>query len=196
MSHSDVTKKSHWGKKRHSFSLPFFSQINSPIFLKPISRQIIKRYNACWSSLLVRFRRVQKCFGRDWGKAECAATRGFSWWVICFGIHSLTLRQTYVRCWNVHSVPNSVWCCNMIYISWSCTLWRKSLQMLEAWNIPAFWNVHMRNVTKLNYHFTDQSIHCSEEQREGGSQVPTWDKDLKDLYWISKWQHDNTNCRF
>lgn len=106
MSHSDVTKKSQWGKKKTLLLCPFFSQINSPIFLKPISRQIIKRYNACWSSMLVRLRRVQKCFGRDSGKAECAATRGFSWWVICFGIHSPTLRQTYVTCWNVHSVPN------------------------------------------------------------------------------------------
>lgn len=57
--------------------------------------------------------------------------------------------------------------------------------MLEAWNIPAFWNIHIRNVTKLNYHFTHQSIHCSGEQREGGSQVPTC-LYLKDLYWITK----------
>lgn len=44
--------------------MPFFSQVNSPIFLKPISKQTIKGFNACLSSRLIRLRRAQKCFGR------------------------------------------------------------------------------------------------------------------------------------
>lgn len=102
--HSDVNK-AHWGKRRYSFPLPFFSQINSSIFLKPISRQIIKRSNACWSSMLVRLRRAQKCFGRLKQSRVCCYQRSLMM-SNCFGIHSPTLRKTYVICWNSHSFPN------------------------------------------------------------------------------------------
>lgn len=49
-------------KKDTLFLCPVFYKLTHH-FLKPISRQIIKGFNACLSSRLVRLRRAQKCFG-------------------------------------------------------------------------------------------------------------------------------------
>lgn len=57
--------------------------------------------------------------------------------------------------------------------------------MLQAWNIPAFWSVHMKNVTKLNYHFAHQLIRCSEEKandtRLSNSYLPLFKTFILDL---------------
>jgi len=57
--------------------------------------------------------------------------------------------------------------------------------MLQAWNIPAFWNTCMTNVTKLNYHFTHRLLHYSEERAKGGrlsdTYVPSFETFILDL---------------
>lgn len=73
-------------------------------------------------------------------------------------------------------------------------LFKKTLlKMLWVWNVSAFWNKCLRNVTILNYHFTHQLILClKKEQREGDFPVLIC-LYLKHSHWIAKWWYVSLN---